>query len=50
MLTMFREIDADVYVMLDGDGTYQGRVHALLEPVLANRADMVFSDHQPDPA
>ncbi len=40
--TMFREIDADVYVMLDGDGTYPtASVHALLEPVLANRADMV---------
>ena len=40
--SMFREINADVYVMVDGDGTYPAaRVHALLEPVLASDADMV---------
>lgn len=40
--SMFREIDADLYVIVDGDGTYPtASVHALLEPVLANRADMV---------
>jgi hypothetical protein len=40
---MFREIDADIYVMLDGDATYPlASVHALLEPVLANHADMVI--------
>jgi glycosyltransferase involved in cell wall biosynthesis len=48
--SMFREIDADVYVMLDGDGTYPtASVHALLEPVLANRADMVVGSRL-DPA
>ena len=37
----FRRIDADAYVMVDGDDTYPaGAVHALLEPVLAGRADM----------
>lgn len=37
----FRRIDADVYVMVDGDDTYPAEaVHALLEPVLAGRADM----------
>ena len=39
---MFREIDADVYVMVDGDGTYPaGKVHALIAPVIAGEADMV---------
>jgi glycosyltransferase involved in cell wall biosynthesis len=40
--SMFREIDADIYVMVDGDGTYPASsVHCLLEPVLSNEADMV---------
>jgi glycosyltransferase involved in cell wall biosynthesis len=40
---MFREINADIYVMVDGDGTYPAAsVHALLEPVLINDADMVI--------
>lgn len=40
--SMFREVDADAYVMVDGDGTYPARdVHALLAPVLAGEADMV---------
>jgi len=40
--SMFREINADIYVMVDGDGTYPASsVHALLEPVVANYADMV---------
>jgi hypothetical protein len=40
--SMFREINADVYVMVDGDGTYPAAsVHALLEPVLNHDADMV---------
>ncbi len=40
--SMFREINADVYVMVDGDGTYPAAsVHRLLEPILANDADMV---------
>lgn len=39
---MFREIDADVYVMIDGDGTYPvDEVRKLIEPVLADKADMV---------
>lgn len=39
--TAFRRIDADVYVMVDGDDTYPAEaVTALLEPVLAGRADM----------
>jgi glycosyltransferase involved in cell wall biosynthesis len=40
--TMFREVDADVYVLVDGDATYPAeRVHDLLAPVLAGEADMV---------
>jgi glycosyltransferase involved in cell wall biosynthesis len=39
---MFRQVDADVYVMVDGDGTYPARdVHALIEPILGGAADMV---------
>lgn len=40
--SMFRRIDADVYVMVDGDGTYPaGSVHQLIAPVLVGEADMV---------
>jgi glycosyltransferase involved in cell wall biosynthesis len=40
--TMFREVDADVYVMVDGDGTYPPEeVHKVLAPVLNGEADMV---------
>jgi glycosyltransferase involved in cell wall biosynthesis len=39
--TMFRTVDADFYVMVDGDGTYPaGAVHRLLAPVEAGEADM----------
>ena len=39
--SMFREVDADFYVMVDGDGTYPPEaVHALLAPVFEGRADM----------
>jgi Glycosyl transferase family 2 len=40
--SMFRRIEADVYVMVDGDGTYPaGEVHRLIDPIIANEADMV---------
>ena len=43
--TMFREIDADTYVLVDGDDTYPAEeVHKLLEPVLDGSADMVIGD------
>ncbi len=43
--SMFRKIDADCYVMADGDDTYPAEnVHALIAPVLAGRADMVIGD------
>ncbi len=39
---MFQEIDADIYIMVDGDGTYDARdVQRLLLPVLAGEADTV---------
>jgi len=40
--SMFGRIDADVYVMVDGDGTYPAEdIHNLLAPILADEADMV---------
>ncbi len=45
MRRMFREIDADVYVMVDGDDTYPAdAVKDLIAPVIAGRADMVNGD------
>jgi glycosyltransferase involved in cell wall biosynthesis len=42
--TLFDSIDADVYVMVDGDDTYPAaRVHDLLAPVLAGEADMAVA-------
>ena len=42
---MFREIDAEVYIMVDGDDTYPAE-HAvdLIKPVLERNADMVVGD------
>lgn len=41
--SMFRSIDADVYVMVDGDATYPPeRVNDLIRPVLDGGADMVI--------
>ena len=43
--TMFDEVDADLYVLVDGDDTYPAEeVHALLQPVLDGRADMVVGN------
>ena len=43
--SMFRDIDADVYVMVDGDDTYPAEeVDKLIQPVLDGRADMVIGD------
>src|SRR5579883_1742870 len=40
--SMFRQVDADVYVMVDGDSTYPPEaVHDLIAPVLDGAADMV---------
>lgn len=41
--SMFREIEADIYVMVDGDGTYPASaVHKLLDPIVLGSADMVM--------
>jgi glycosyltransferase involved in cell wall biosynthesis len=39
---MFRRVDADVYVMVDGDGTYPAsEVGSLILPIISGEADMV---------
>lgn len=41
--SMFRKISAEVYVMVDGDGTYPAaEVHRLIEPILTDEADIVI--------
>lgn len=43
--SMFRDIDADVYIMVDGDDTYPAEeVEGLIAPVLDGKADMVIGD------
>lgn len=43
--SMFRDIDANVYVMVDGDDTYPAEeVEGLITPVLEGKADMVIGD------
>lgn len=42
---MFRDIEADCYLMVDGDDTYPAEAaHALCDPILENRADMTVGD------
>lgn len=41
----FREIEADIYIMVDGDDTYPAEeVNKLIEPILEGKADMVTGD------
>jgi glycosyltransferase involved in cell wall biosynthesis len=43
--SMFRDIDADIYIMADGDDTYPAEfAHVLMQPILAGQADMVIGD------
>lgn len=43
--SMFRDIEADIYVMVDGDDTYPAdEVHKLIEPIKNHEADMVIGD------
>ncbi len=43
--SQFRDIDADIYVIVDGDDTYPAEfVHKLIEPVKNGQADMVTGD------
>lgn len=42
---MFREVEADIFVMVDGDDTYPAnQVNKLIEPILKKEADMVVGD------
>jgi glycosyltransferase involved in cell wall biosynthesis len=43
--SMFREINADIYIMVDGDDTYPAEfVHMLIEPIKKGEADIVIGD------
>ena len=43
--SMFRDIDADIYIMIDGDDTYPADfVHHLINPIINYEADMVVGD------
>ena len=43
--SQFRDIEADIYVMVDGDDTYPAEfVHKLIEPVRNGEADMAIGD------
>ena len=42
---MFEDVDADIYVLVDGDDTYPASsVHDLIKPVEEGQADMVVGD------
>lgn len=42
---MFREVEADIYVIVDGDDTYPAEeVHKLILPILEGKADMTVGD------
>lgn len=41
--SMFRKVEADIYIMVDGDGTYPAEVvNRLIEPIVRGEADMVI--------
>ncbi|SDK14422.1 glycosyltransferase family 2 protein [Sediminibacillus albus] len=43
--SMFRDIDADCYIMVDGDHTYPAEmVHDLIAPIMRREASMVIGD------
>ena len=43
--TMFEEVEADIYVLVDGDDTYPAsKVHELIKEVAKGKADMVVGD------
>ena len=43
--SMFRDIDADCYIMVDGDSTYPAQfAPSFVDAVLSNKADMVVGD------
>ena len=43
--SMFRDIEVDCYIMVDGDDTYPAEfVHSLIEPIRNGEANMVIGD------
>lgn len=47
---MFADVDADVYVLVDGDDTYDARAASLMvELLLRERLDMVLGHARPSP-
>jgi len=43
--SMFRDIDADIYVISDGDDTYPAKfIHDIIEPIKSGEADIVIGD------
>lgn len=43
--SMFRDVDADIYIMVDGDDTYPAEeVHKLIEPIANGQADIAIGD------
>lgn len=47
--SMFQQVDADIYIMVDGDGTYPPTdVRKLIEPILREDADMVVGSRLHD--
>lgn len=45
MQNMFRTVDADIFVLVDGDDTYFAEdIHKLLKPINEERADMVVGN------
>ena len=46
---MFQQIEADIYIMVDGDGTYPATsVHSLIAPIGNDQADMVVGSRLHD--
>ncbi len=38
---MFKDVEADIYILVDGDGTYPAKyVHSLITPIVKGHADM----------
>lgn len=43
--SMFRDIDADIYIMVDGDDTYPAEAaRDMIQPIIDGEADMVIGD------
>ena len=42
---MFKDIESDIYILVDGDDTYPAHfVHKLIKPIICKEADMVIGD------